>query len=128
MAASSLAWIACRSESPSTAKGERFYDEGEDFWPKRYAIWGGLIARQPGQIAYSIIDAQGDGEFMPSVFPADQADSLAELAAEAWNSIRHGSHGCRLSTARSGPAHDPASLDDCRDRGLDPPKSHWAMP
>ena len=27
--------------------GERFYDEGEDFWPKRYAIWGRLIAAQP---------------------------------------------------------------------------------
>jgi len=22
----------------------RFYDEGEDFWPKRYAIWGRLVA------------------------------------------------------------------------------------
>src|SRR5690606_5154534 len=21
-------------------ESERFYDEGEDFWPKRYAIWG----------------------------------------------------------------------------------------
>src|SRR5712675_3723688 len=31
--------------------GERFYDEGEDIWPKRYAIWGGLIAAQPGQKA-----------------------------------------------------------------------------
>src|SRR5205085_2816706 len=38
--------------------GERFYDEGEDFWPKRYAIWGGLIARQPDQIAYSIFDSR----------------------------------------------------------------------
>ncbi len=26
---------------------ERFYDEGEDFWPKRYAIWGRLVAQQP---------------------------------------------------------------------------------
>ena len=32
--------------------GRRFYDEGEDIWPKRYAIWGGLIAGQPEQIAY----------------------------------------------------------------------------
>jgi succinate dehydrogenase/fumarate reductase flavoprotein subunit len=23
--------------------GDRFYDEGEDFWPKRYAIWGRLV-------------------------------------------------------------------------------------
>src|SRR5579863_9406407 len=38
--------------------GRRFYDEGEDIWPKRYAIWGRLIAEQPGQIAYSIVDAK----------------------------------------------------------------------
>jgi len=25
----------------------RFYDEGEDVWPKRYAIWGRLVAAQP---------------------------------------------------------------------------------
>ena len=37
---------------------ERFYDEGEDVWPKRYAIWGRLIAAQPDQIAYSIVDAK----------------------------------------------------------------------
>ena len=30
--------------------GERFYDEGEDFWPKRYAIWGRLVAAQPDQV------------------------------------------------------------------------------
>jgi tricarballylate dehydrogenase len=29
------------------SRGERFYDEGEDVWPKRYAIWGKLVARQP---------------------------------------------------------------------------------
>ena len=26
---------------------QRFYDEGEDTWPKRYAIWGRLVAGQP---------------------------------------------------------------------------------
>ena len=29
-------------------KGQRFYDEGENIWPKRYASWGRLIAEQPG--------------------------------------------------------------------------------
>ena len=29
----------------------RFYDEGEDLWPKRYAIWGRLVAGQQDQIA-----------------------------------------------------------------------------
>ncbi|MEN9670476.1 MAG: hypothetical protein RL018_753, partial [Pseudomonadota bacterium] len=47
---------------------QRFYDEGEDFWPKRYAIWGRLVAHQPGQIAHSIIDAKAVGRFMPPVF------------------------------------------------------------
>ena len=60
--------------------GVRFYDEGEDLWPKRYAIWGRLVAEQPGQIAWSIIDSKVVGRFMPSVFPAVQADSIRELA------------------------------------------------
>ena len=59
---------------------QRFYDEGEDFWPKRYAIWGRLVAQQPGQIGYSIIDSKAIGRFMPPVFPGVQADSLPELA------------------------------------------------
>ena len=50
-------------------RGQRFYDEGADLWPKRYAIWGRLVAQQPGQIAYSIIDSKVLGRFMPSVFP-----------------------------------------------------------
>ena len=59
---------------------ERFYDEGEDFWPKRYAIWGRLVAQQPGQIGYSIIDRKAIGRFMPPVFPGTKADTLPELA------------------------------------------------
>ncbi len=42
-------------------RGQRFYDEGEDLWPKRYAIWGRLIAQQPDQIAYSIVDSKTAG-------------------------------------------------------------------
>ncbi len=106
---------------------KRFYDEGEDFWPKRYAIWGKLIAEQPGQIAYSIVDANALPRFMPSVFPPVAAGSIAELATameidpqalvavvEEFNrSVRVGKF-------------DPGSLDDCRTEGLTPPKSHWA--
>src|SRR2546427_390273 len=51
----------------------RFYDEGEDFWPKRYAIWGRLVAQQPDQIAYSIIESKAVGRFIPSVFPPKAA-------------------------------------------------------
>ena len=60
--------------------GCRFYDEGEAIWPKRYAIWGGLIARQPDQIAYVIVDAKTIGRFLPPMFKPYQADSLEALA------------------------------------------------
>lgn len=59
---------------------ERFYDEGEDVWPKRYAIWGRLVAGQPDQVAYAVIDHKAHDLFMPSVFPPIKADSLQELA------------------------------------------------
>ena len=108
---------------------KRFYDEGEDFWPKRYAIWGKLIAEQPGQFAYSIIDAKGLPHFMPSVFPPVEAGSIAELAA-AWEldprALEAVVDGYNRSV-RSG-RFDPGSLDDCHTDGLDPPKSHWARP
>ena len=109
-------------------QGERFYDEGEDFWPKRYAIWGTLIARQPDQIAFSIVDSRTAGTFMPSVFPPIVANSVRELATllnlpperlettvSAFNAaVRPGSF-------------DHAVLDDCRTSGLSPEKTHWAQ-
>jgi tricarballylate dehydrogenase len=74
--------------------GDRFYDEGEDYWPKRYAIWGRLVAQQPDQIAYSIVDAKVVDRFMPSVFPPIVASSIRELAdlinVPAGNARRHG--------------------------------------
>ena len=48
---------------------QRFYDEGEDIWPKRYAIWGRLVAAQPDQIAYIIFDSTVVTSFMPTLFP-----------------------------------------------------------
>ena len=56
--------------------GDRFADEGEDFWPKRYASWGALIAAQPGQDACCLVDAKMTGRFMPSVFPPIVAGSV----------------------------------------------------
>ena len=63
-------------------EGRRFYDEGEDFWPKRYAIWGRLVAQQPGQIGHVIVDRKAIGKFIPPVFPPVQADTIRELAGK----------------------------------------------
>jgi tricarballylate dehydrogenase len=109
------------------SEARRFYDEGEDFWPKRYAIWGRLIARQPGQIAFSIIDSRALGAFMPPVFPPVEAGSIRELAGKLGLDPDVLEHTVRTFNAASRPGtFNHALLDDCATEGLTPPKSHWA--
>jgi tricarballylate dehydrogenase len=110
-------------------EARRFYDEGEDFWPKRYAIWGRLVAQQPGQVAYSIIDAKAVGRFMPPVFEGTQADSLPELArklgldeATFMQTLNDYNGACREGS------FDHTALDDCHTEGVSPAKTHWARP
>ena len=110
-------------------QARRFYDEGEDFWPKRYAIWGRLVAGQPDQKAFAIVDAKAIRLFMPSVFPAIEADTIPDLAVKlklAPDVLQETVTGFNRAT-RTG-AFDPAKLDDCQTVDLDPPKSHWARP
>lgn len=107
----------------------RFYDEGEDFWPKRYAIWGRLVAQQPGQIGYCIIDSKALGRFMPPVYPGIKAQSLGELARQLkldettfLKTVGDYNAACRVGT------FNHAVLDDCHTEGLAPAKTHWAQP
>ncbi|MEM1048261.1 MAG: FAD-dependent tricarballylate dehydrogenase TcuA [Pseudomonadota bacterium] len=111
------------------AKGRRFYDEGEDFWPKRYAIWGRLVADQPDQVGYVIIDSKAIDLFMPSVFPPERAETLEALAetmgldpAALSGTVAEFNAACRPGT------FDHTIHDSCATEGLDPPKSHWARP
>ena len=110
-------------------KGERFYDEGEDVWPKRYAIWGRLVAAQPDQIAYSIIDDDALPLFMPSVYPPVSANTLEELArlmdlpiGNTVNTIEKYNAACQ-----SGDFH-ATTLDGLSTAGITPAKSNWARP
>lgn len=109
--------------------GRRFYDEGEDIWPKRYAIWGRLVAQRPEQIAYAITDAKSEKLFMPSAFPPIRAESIDELATKLGvdaagleATVRNFNRAVRPGTFDSG------TLDDCRTEGIAPPKTHWARP
>ena len=110
--------------------GRRFYDEGENIWPKRYAIWGGLIAAQPGQLAFSIVDSKTIDRFLPPMFKPYQADShealgsalgldprvFAETVAE-YNRATAANTEFRIEI-----------LDGVSTRGIAPPKSNWAIP
>lgn len=108
--------------------GQRFYDEGEDFWPKRYAIWGRLVAQQPEQIAYSIIDKKAVGHFMPSVFPPVKADSIEELATALKLPVATVCETvANYNVAVQAGDFDNSILDNCTTQGLTPNKTHWAQ-
>ena len=106
---------------------QRFADEGADFWPKRYAIWGRLVAVQPDQIAHIVFDATSLGLFMPSLYPPVEAPTLRHLAERL--SLDPDALEATVADFNRAvrPGHfDPAALDECHTEGLSPAKSHWA--
>lgn len=109
--------------------GQRFYDEGEALWPKRYAIWGRLIAEQDGQIAYSIYDAKASGNFVPACFPPIQAATIEQLAQALdldRSALSQTIAGYNAHTTQG--TFDIGRLDGLSTNGLAPPKSNWARP
>ena len=108
-------------------EGKRFFDEGEDFWPKRYAIWGRLIAAQADQNAYAITDAKADGLFMPTVLPPLQSTTIDDLATQIdvpANSLLKTIDEFNAATVSG--SFDHRVLDECHTEGLSINKSHWA--
>ena len=105
--------------------GLRFYDEGEDIWPKRYAIWGRLIAQQEDQIAYSIFDSQTIGRFIPPLFEPVCAESVDQLAGELRldpKRLAKTISTYNASIVRRDEVNGGSSVN------LIPPKTRWATP
>lgn len=108
----------------------RFYDEGEEVWPKRYAIWGGLVAQQPGQIAYSIVDSQTIRKFMAPAFKPYQSptiDGLARALGLDPKVLTDTVAEFNRATAGNGPLR-MEGLDGNSTRVITPKKSNWALP
>jgi tricarballylate dehydrogenase len=108
-------------------KAQRFYDEGEDLWPRRYAIWGRLVAQLPNQMAYSVFDSKARDLFLASMFQPYQADSISELAAQ----VSLDPAALEATVAEFNSSIVPGEfnhqqLDDCHTGGITPAKSHWA--
>ncbi|MDX1808222.1 MAG: FAD-dependent tricarballylate dehydrogenase TcuA [Sulfurospirillaceae bacterium] len=107
--------------------GKRFYDEGEDFWPKRYAIWGRLVAAQPDQVGYVIIDSKSFDLFMPSVFAPIKDETIEGLAEKLDLPVES-----VLQTINEYNDHvkkgdfDTTILDGCQTEGLEVDKTNWA--
>jgi tricarballylate dehydrogenase len=107
----------------------RFYDEGQNIWPKRYAIWGRLIAEQPEQIAYCIVDSKTIERFLPPMYRPYSANSLEDLAgilgldrqtfSKTMEEYNHAAAGNVTSNMDV--------LDGVCTRAIDPCKSNWAL-
>src|SRR2546429_3061526 len=106
---------------------QRFYDEGEDIWPKRYAIWGRLVAQQPDQIAYIIFDSSVVKMFMPTLYPPIGAPTIRELAGKLAldpDTLEKTINGFNVAVQPG--TFDDTILDNCRTQDLTPDKTHWA--
>jgi tricarballylate dehydrogenase len=113
------------------SEGARFYDEGEEIWPKRYAIWGGQIALQPGQIAYALWDSKVNRLFLPPMFGVTSGRTVGEVATALGfdGDIAEKTVNDFNESVPAG-AHDfdPRDKDGVATVGLTPPKSNWAQP
>jgi tricarballylate dehydrogenase len=112
------------------SQGRRFYDEGENIWPKRYASWGRLIAEQPGQIAYCIVDSKTIHSFLPPMykpFCADTIQALAKMLSVDTNVFSQTVEDFNRATAGNANLR-MERLDGLSSRELRPPKSNWAVP
>ena len=107
---------------------QRFYDEGEDIWPKRYAIWGRLVAAQPDQIAYIIFDSSVSSRAScRRCFRRSGRRRIAELAGKLeLDPAALEKTITDFNAAVQPGTFDHTILDDCRTEGITPPKTHWA--
>lgn len=115
------------------ALGQRFYDEGENKHSLTYAKTGRAVLAQPGGIAFQLYDETGVRLFRHGRdFPATmvEAGSIAELAGKIGiepavlsDTVERFNRACRVDVR-----FDPSRLDGKSTLGLDPPKSHWAVP
>ena len=114
--------------------GCRFVDEGADFRNYTYARYGAEVLRQPGAVAYQLFDA----ESLRYVNPVDydtagrsrvEARSVDELAAALDVDASEMISTVNAFNRAAGPEpFDPTVKDGKRTRGLEPPKSNWALP
>lgn len=112
--------------------GDRFVDEGEDFFDTTYVKYGKAVIAQPGSIAYCLFDAKvAEQELVYCLhreFEPVHASSIARLAQAL------GIPGDRLQAtvdAYNGSVQpgefDPERRDGKRTQGIVPPKSNWAL-
>ncbi len=111
-------------------RGQRFFDEGEDFQFYTYAKLGGIILTEPHGVAFQIFDAKVAGllEGRYKTGTPIVTDSLPELVEK----LPLDRAAClktleEYNAAAGADGFDPTVRDGLGTRGLALPKSNWAQ-
>ena len=114
-------------------RGERFVDEGADFRNYTYARYGREILKQPQRTAFQIFDQQVvpllREEYRIREVTKAEAGTIEELARKLEISPEGLASTVREFNAAVEPGKfNPAMLDGKGTKGINPPKSNWALP
>ena len=115
------------------AHGDRFVDEGADYRNFTYAKYGREILKQPHRAAFQIFDAKVAYLLRDEYRIAQATKASAETIGELADKLGIDGSGLEQTVAafnaavQSGP-FDPTRLDGKGTKGIDPPKSNWALP
>ena len=116
--------------------GERFVDEGADIRNYTYAKYGRAILSQPERAAFQLFDQRTAhllrDEYRVRQVTMAQAGTI-EALAEPLGVDSGGLQRTVDEYNRSCPEHgiddfNPSTLDGVGTRGINPPKSNWALP
>ena len=110
--------------------GERFVDEGENFYCWTYNRYGKDILRQPGSVAYQIYDSKifpllGYGDALR--FESPTIEGLAQQAGIDAQRLLKTIGAFNDAIVDDDAPFVPYELDGRRTQGLRPDKSHWAQ-
>ena len=114
-------------------KGERFIDEGADFRNHTYAKYGREVMKQPRRAAVQIFDAKTidmvRDEYRIRQVTKFTANTLEELAAGLEIDPQGLVNTVTAFNAACGAGkYNPSVLDGVSTKGIEPPKSNWALP
>ena len=118
-------------------KGKRFIDEGADYRNHTYAKYGKEVMKQPGRAAVQIFDAKTHDnvrdEYRIKQVTKATSDTIEGLA-EALDIDVEGlkaeiaAYNAACPKDAFGNSYNPSILDGVATRGLEVPKSNWALP
>lgn len=114
-------------------RGERFVDEGEQYYLSTYAKTGAAIRAQPGAWAAQIFDQRTLDVLQPryatqTPVTADTIADLARLLGLPAEALQRTTDDFNAAVTGDASLFNPNVEDGLTTKGLVPPKSNWALP